>query len=211
MLREASALLGQAIDACDGRLGTIEDLYFDDQDWRVRYVVVQVGLPFRRSYVLIEPADIQQSDCTVPRLHVWLTRAEARERTAASSQLTVGEQRRDLQHGASLSRRVGAQLGIQPDDRQLLEEAQRVMAADPHLRSVRSVRAYRLCAREGAAGRVRDFVVDDGTWAVCHIEAEVELFIGKKPVLVLPQSIEAVDFDARTVRVGLSRHALGGA
>jgi hypothetical protein len=211
MLREASNLLGQPIDATDGRLGTIEDLYFDDQDWRVRYAVVKTGLPFRRSYVLLRPADVEKSDCTLPRLNVWLTRAEARARPNASTELTVSEQRRTVRRATSPLRKLAERLGVRVDDRQLLEEAQRVMASDPHLRSIRAVRSYRLSAREGAAGRVRDFVVDDVTWAVCHVEAEVDLFIGKKSVLVLPQSVEDVNFDARSVRVGLSRHALGGA
>lgn len=49
-------LRGDAIVARDGRVGSLEDVYFDDERWAVRYFVVDTGnwLPGRQ--VLISPA-----------------------------------------------------------------------------------------------------------------------------------------------------------
>ena len=206
MLREASELLGQPIDARDGRLGTVEDLYFDDQTWHVRYALVRTGLPFRREHLLVEPGALTRP--AWPRgdgpahLGVWLSRREARGRPDASGQASIASQFVHPVHPASASVHAHGDL---------LEDVRAVVAAGTHLRSMREARTYRLAARDGHAGAIGNFVLDDATWTVCHIEAEVELFIGKKPVLVPPHAVEVVDADGRTVRVGLSRHALGGA
>ena len=43
MLRNLNSLLGHAIHATDGEIGKIDDFYFDDARWVVRYVVVDTG------------------------------------------------------------------------------------------------------------------------------------------------------------------------
>ena len=40
MLRSASTLHGFTIHATDGDLGTVDQFFFDDQHWTVRYLVV---------------------------------------------------------------------------------------------------------------------------------------------------------------------------
>ena len=43
MLRNVRNLLGFGIRATDGVIGTVDDVYFDDQDWTIRYFVVNTG------------------------------------------------------------------------------------------------------------------------------------------------------------------------
>jgi hypothetical protein len=38
-----SDLIGYAIRATDGDLGKVDEFYFDDQSWTIRYVVVETG------------------------------------------------------------------------------------------------------------------------------------------------------------------------
>ena len=40
MMRNVKDLRGYAIRATDGVLGTLDDFYFDDEDWGIRYLVV---------------------------------------------------------------------------------------------------------------------------------------------------------------------------
>ena len=40
MLRNVKDLRGYAIRATDGVIGSVDDFYFDDEDWGVRYLVV---------------------------------------------------------------------------------------------------------------------------------------------------------------------------
>mgnify|MGYP002779673266 FL=1 len=43
MFRKASDFHGYALHTPDGDIGHIEDFYFDDEEWRVRYVVVNTA------------------------------------------------------------------------------------------------------------------------------------------------------------------------
>src|SRR4051812_36702353 len=42
-MNNASRLLGKTMVALDGEIGSVDDIYFDDQTWSVRYLVVDTG------------------------------------------------------------------------------------------------------------------------------------------------------------------------
>jgi hypothetical protein len=74
MLRSVRDLCRFTIGATDGDIGSVHDLYFDDQDWTVRYIVVDTGtwLPGRR--VLISPLSVREAG--EEQLRVDLTRSQ---------------------------------------------------------------------------------------------------------------------------------------
>jgi uncharacterized protein YrrD len=43
MQRNLNHLIGWILDATDGEIGKVEDFYFDDQNWTVRYLIVKTG------------------------------------------------------------------------------------------------------------------------------------------------------------------------
>src|SRR5690349_8431200 len=57
-MNDAGRLIGKTIDTVDGEIGSVHDLYFDDQTWTVRYLAVDTGkwLPGRK--VLVAPEAI---------------------------------------------------------------------------------------------------------------------------------------------------------
>src|SRR6266511_3801966 len=55
MLRTAGELKGVTIQATDGDIGSVQDLYFDDHSWTVRYLVVDTGTWLPGRQVLISP------------------------------------------------------------------------------------------------------------------------------------------------------------
>jgi sporulation protein YlmC with PRC-barrel domain len=74
MLHKASKLLGAMVQASDGEVGTVEDLYFDKAEWRVKYLAVRTDTP-GTNIVLLEPSAVRSpwNSAAVP---VALTRAE---------------------------------------------------------------------------------------------------------------------------------------
>ena len=62
MLRSTADLAGLAIHATDGDIGLVEDIYFDDIHWRVRYFVVDTGHWLPGRLVLISPAAVEKAD-----------------------------------------------------------------------------------------------------------------------------------------------------
>ena len=66
MLFAVTGLQGCPVEASDGHVGSIKDFLFDDESWKVRWIVVDSGhwLPGRQ--VLVHPSAIAPLDLTLP-------------------------------------------------------------------------------------------------------------------------------------------------
>jgi hypothetical protein len=76
MLRNIKNLRGYVIRAIDGTIGKVNDFYFDDEDWSIRYLVVDTGSWLSDRKVLISPLAVGHAGWMARRLPVALTRAQ---------------------------------------------------------------------------------------------------------------------------------------
>jgi hypothetical protein len=74
MLTNATHLKGVVIRATDGEIGTVDQLYFDDETWAIRYLVVETGGWLGGRRVLISPISVVHTDWQAKRLDVALTK-----------------------------------------------------------------------------------------------------------------------------------------
>jgi hypothetical protein len=80
--------------------------------------------------------------------------------------------------------------------------------ADIHLRSTSAVTGYHVSAADGEIGHVRDFIVDDETWAIRYLEVDTQNWWPGKKVLVSPQWINRVSWADSKVYVDLTRETI---
>jgi hypothetical protein len=75
-LRSVGEVAGYHIEASDGEIGHIEDFIFDDETWKIRYVVVDTKnwLPGRK--VLVSPLWVEDVSWRKRRVRVDLTQEE---------------------------------------------------------------------------------------------------------------------------------------
>ena len=62
MLIAGSALTGYAIEANDGRIGTVKTLLFDDMTWKIRWLVVDTGHWLKGRQALVHPSALGSAD-----------------------------------------------------------------------------------------------------------------------------------------------------
>jgi len=60
--------------------------------------------------------------------------------------------------------------------------------SDPHLRSTCAVTGYHLQAREETIGHVTDFIMDDKSWALCHLVIGTGAWFSSKKIAISPRS-----------------------
>jgi hypothetical protein len=90
MLHLAHKIAGATVTGTDGEIGTLEDFYFDEPGWTVRYLLVDTSTWFQEKRVLVSPRWVQ-SGWGRGGVHVNLTRDDVRnspavdERAPASS------------------------------------------------------------------------------------------------------------------------------
>jgi SPFH domain / Band 7 family/PRC-barrel domain len=78
MLRNSQYLQGCAIAATDGVIGEVTDLYFDDEAWVIRYLVVSTGTWLSNRTALISPYSIGQPQLGRQLLPATLTKEQVK-------------------------------------------------------------------------------------------------------------------------------------
>ncbi len=76
MLTNASHLKGLVIQATDGTIGTVDQFYFDDETWAIRYLTVETDGWLGDRQVLISPISVVHTDWQGKRLDVALTKKQ---------------------------------------------------------------------------------------------------------------------------------------
>ncbi|MCC6453594.1 MAG: PRC-barrel domain-containing protein [Caldilineaceae bacterium] len=78
MLRRAYGLIGAKIHAIDGEMGHVDDFYFDDLEWTVRYMIVRTGSWFSEKQVMLSPAVIRDVVWEEEAMYVDLTQDQVK-------------------------------------------------------------------------------------------------------------------------------------
>ena len=76
MLTNTKEIKGLEIRATDGRLGTVDQFYFDDDTWMIRYLTVETGGWLGGRQVLISPFSVIDTNWRVGGLVVSLTKQQ---------------------------------------------------------------------------------------------------------------------------------------
>jgi uncharacterized protein YrrD len=226
MIRGAHDLKGFCIGATDGEIGEVKDIYFDDERWVIRYLVVDTGewLPGRK--VLISPLSVRATQWGHRRVDVALTRQQVKHSPDIDTDKPVSRQHEAAYFsyygypaywdGASLWGATAQPLvppPISPElhgARTLTEKTKEEAAshADSHLRSTREVSGYHIQALDGTIGHIEDFLFDEHSWQVRYIEVDTRNWWPGKHVLIAPQWIDTMDWSNRTAHVHVTRAAI---
>lgn len=237
MLRTVEHLRGLKIRATDDEIGKVDEFFFDDERWTIRYMVVDTGNWLISEPVLISPRSVREVDWDDRRVEVSLTREQVKEAPSIASDRPVSRQM-ELEHaayynydpywygpglwgGTGFPYYAGGVAGYTPvplaateREREIERDRQRDIEGpqgDSHLRSTREVHGYHIRANDGEIGHVTDFVMDDETWAMRYFVIDTRNWWPGKKVLLAPAWVDAVNWGDRTVDVDLPREAIKSA
>jgi hypothetical protein len=193
------------VHGLDGDVGGVEDVYFDDQYWVVRHLVVDSRHWLRHRMVLIPPAAVRAIDGTRRRVEVALTRARVEQSPPVDTSNPVSRQHHEDLYdyydfpynwtGLAVRRDRLAGLG----------------GGDPHLRSARAVAGYRALAVDGEIGLVEDFFIETESWAIRYVAVRSGHRREARHVLIAPEWITRVSWEGRLLETDLSYEAIRGA
>lgn len=232
MLRTIENLKGYAIRATDDELGKVEDVYFDDERWGVRYLVVRPGSWFTRRNVLISPHSISSVDDSDEAVRVTLTQEEVKNSPDIDTQQPVSRQM-EREHatyfgygaywmGPYLWGAGGYPVTPLPDAdmvppegsrSQGLEYAVRDHATqsddDVHLRSCDNVKGYAIAGTDGDIGHVEDILFDDESWVIRYLVVDTRnWWPGGKKTVVSIDWIDDISWLEPAVQVRLTREQI---
>ena len=221
MLTNATHLKGLVVRATDGELGSVDQFYFDDETWAIRYLVVETGGWLGGRRVLISPFSVVHTDLLDKRLDVALTKKQVEDSPDIYTHQPVSRQHEAAYLGyygypyywggpylwGPAFYPAGLVIPANASEEAMADRVRRE-SADSHLRSNDAVIGYDIEAADGEIGHVNGFVVDDEAWAIRYIEVATRNWWPGKKVLVSPAWIERVSWTESKVCVGLSREAI---
>jgi len=232
MLRTAGELKGVTIQATDGDIGSVQDLYFDDHSWTVRYLVVDTGTWLPGRQVLISPFAFRAVS-GASWLQTTLTKDQIETSPSIDTDRPVNRQREieysryygyphywvgpfrwgEVAYPSTLDLAY-AGVPVTPLQPSMVEEemlARERESVNPNLRSARNVMGDYIQATDGDLGHVEDFLVDDETWAIRYIIVDTRNWLPGRKVLVSPEWIQRVSWEDSKVYMDLSkRHIEAG-
>jgi len=208
-----------AIDASDGHIGSVHDLYFDDHDWTIRYLVVDIGkwLPGRK--VVLVPEIILAPSHGETAVPVKLTKDQVRSSPEIDTNQPISRQAEQLLHshygwipywevpGVPAQPLPPPHSGFAVEDRR---EAIRFAESrgDPHLRSAKEIGGYRVQASDGEAGHVADFLIDDDLRRILFLVVDLEELLSGKKVLIPTRLVAEIDWVNSRIEMDTSSRAL---
>lgn len=229
MLLAASALKGSAIQATDGRIGWVDDTLFDDQSWKIRWLVIKTGtwLPGRK--VLVHPSAIQQADFASDVLTVALSKSQVEASPGLGQDEPVSRRMESRvfdyygwnpywgpnvfpQNGLTsiakspLSSPVRGDTALREAGNREIDQQD----GDPHLRSVAEVTGYHIHATDGTVGHIENLLFDDASWGIRYIVVDTKNWWPGQHVLLSPYAVRRIDWADREIAIDASREVVKG-
>jgi len=222
MLRSIKQLFGTKLGASDGEIGHVKDFYFDDQNWAVRYLVVETGSWLTSRKVLISPYALGDADMAGNVLPVNLTRKQIEDSPSLEWHKPVSRQYEEEYYrhygwpsywqGDALWGMGGFPILEAPPiplpSEAATEIGPRPEPTDAHLRSTQAVTGYHIRASDGIIGHVCDFMMDDKTWAIHQFVVKTGHRFSGKEVLIPTSKVDRISYEESTVFVNLTSEAV---
>ena len=210
MLRSADELIGYRISATDSEIGKAADFLFDDNEWRIRHLVVDTGKWLSGRKVLLSPQSVSEPDWKRGAIPVSLSSEKIKNSPSIDADRPVSRQQELelFRYYAWTPYWDPGMLGPVPEPSGISvpNKPGRVTENDdPHLRSVKSVQGYHVLADDGEIGHISDFVVEDENWIIRYAIVDTRNWLPGRKVLVSPWWFKEINWPRRKAMTDFKR------
>jgi hypothetical protein len=222
MLRSVKDLEKCSIEATDGVIGRVDDCYFDDEQWVVRYLVVRTGSWFFDRRVLISPLSIRRTGWVSGIVPASITLEQVKNSPTVDTDKPVSRQYEESYYGYYGYPYYWGDMGLwgaQPYPSMMMPSLSHTSGEaeiardqrdkeDAHLRSCNAVSGYHVHAVDGEIGHVCGYLIDEKSWAIRFLVVNTSHWWMGHQVLVASEWIAGVDWALSTVTTALTRQAI---
>ena len=221
MIRSLKELENRTVQATDGQVGEVEDFYFDDDNWAVRYLAVDSKDWLGGQRLLFSPRAFGKLEAAGESLQVQVDRETIRSSPRFErNQPLRREQEIELHeyYQWPFYWTPGDAGGLGPGSIaayplvELADEMMENSAAAPldhhALHSARDFIGFSIHARDGSIGRVEDLIAEDEGWNILYMIVDTGGWLPGRKVLVSPNWVQEIDWPASQVQVDLSQETI---
>jgi hypothetical protein len=216
MLFAVTGLIGCPVEGSDGGVGAVKDFLFDEQGWRLRWMVVDTGhwLPGRQ--ILIHPSAIGPLDVGRPEKRM-LPMMSSGETLKVSVRLTKEqieaspESRENAPCTRQMERRLYDYYGWDPNwgvthfGGRAADIATEPGDSEAYLHSVTEIKGYHVHATDGDLGHVEHLLADDANWDIRYLVIATRNWLPGKHVQLAPYAVTEIDWTDHRIRLNVTR------
>lgn len=205
MLRHANSLVGYDLKTSSSESGKVVAVFFDEDSWKLRYLVVEGGKWLSYRNVLLSFEALESIDDDNENIFVSVDGKSVIESPDLKTELPISR-------GAELllakywnwtpywtkellppyiNRNISAEAG-----RESKEATEKRAQKESRLRSVEEVTGYSVHARNGGSGHVASLVYNESDHAIRYILVDTRKWFGGREVLVPIEKIEKVSWSS---------------
>ena len=194
MLCDLKALIGSPVVATDGETGSVRSFLFDDQSWKVRYLVVDVGNWLKRRDVVLPITALERPDWTNRLCHAHLTKEQVRDSPEVDAEMPVSRQQEIAMHDyfGPLASWVESEFdtSLTPTGMKYPVHTTEVL----HLRSTSHMLGYHVWATDGDFGILEGFVMDEASWHLGYLDVKSGDWLHNRSVLIPTRWVQSVSW-----------------
>jgi uncharacterized protein YrrD len=194
MLCDLKSLIGSPVVATDGETGSVRSFLFDDQSWKVRYVVVDVGNWLKRCDVVLPITALEKPDWTNGTCSAHLTKGQVRNSPDVDAERPVSRQQEIAMRNyfGPLACWVDSEFGMStmPTGMNYPLHTPEVL----HLRSTSHVMGYQVWATDGDFGVLEGFVMDEASWHLGYLDVRGAEWLHNRSVLIPTRWVESISW-----------------
>jgi hypothetical protein len=213
MLQNIKDLYGSNLVAVDGDIGHVQDFYFDDKTWAIRYLVADTGSWLAGRRVLLSTHVFGKLDQYENTLHIKLQKNQIQNSPCIESNKPVSRKHEEEYHRFygwpaywdDGTWGIGGFPVVMLPPKELLPRYARHRRFDFRLQNTQTITGYKIHAVDGTIGHVSGLMVDDKCWAVRDLVVETGHWYSGKEILIPPSKIEAVRYEELKVFVNLTK------
>lgn len=216
MLYYTSRLKTYNIDATDGEMGKIKDLYFDDKKWAIRYAIIDTRkwLPGRK--VLLSPTSFVNMDNDSENLEVKYDKEAVRSSPEIPEETAISKDVEDsitgyygwnrYWAGNMLWGAIEMPWDTIPRDEMTEDQTRYNQQMEEQqvydLRSENETLDYKVHANDGKIGRVTDMIYDDQNWKIRYLVVRSSAsYVVDKFLVFDTEEIESVDWFEKDIYI----------
>jgi uncharacterized protein YrrD len=227
MERELRSVIGYHLSARDGQIGKVEEFYFDDSSWKIRYLIVKTGGWLSGRKVLISPAAVAAGASHSGDFPVSLSMQQVRDSPDIDTDQPISRRQEIRLYGhyawqpywgsgfyaggfANISDAPEADPHPLIDEKKIIEKpnAGSTKIPSPHLRSTERITGYHIRTEDGEIGHIIDFIFDDETWLISDLVIDTHHWFGGKKVLIPVKLVREIRWEEAKVFVDMSVNGL---
>jgi uncharacterized protein YrrD len=194
--------------AKDGEIGKVEDFYFEDTNWMLRYLVADAESLKADRQVLLSPYVLREPDRTAKVISVNLTLHQVESSPESGAEKPISRQHEHALHAyygwPIYWGYPGIFPGFIPVPPRDLEIPEEELLYNPHLRSFEEIAGSRVQAVGGAAGHVEDMILDTETWEFRFLVVDTGGWLSGRKVLLTVDRVENIEYLVREIWVDVT-------